>query len=314
MNPVIMIFVDGLGIGDRDAVDNPVVAAGVSCLAPEPHRVSPIAGGGWQAPTDARLGVPGLPQSATGQTTLLSGVNAALEIGRHRVGFPNLELRRILYRRNLLRSVVARGGRAGFVNCYPTNAAYLNGRIAVDANGDLLAASDVPAPVLRRLSVTTIAALSIGQRFRDLDDLRRGASLYHDFTNRSLIAEGHDLAPLSPAAAGRILHECAAELDFVLYEHFLTDRLGHARDFSASIDHLRQLDDFLHGILDAVGTTTTTVILASDHGNIEDATTGQHTTNPVPTVFWGPRARELAARVKSLTDVHDCALAAMTDD
>ena len=38
---------------------------------------------------DAVLGVKGRPQSATGQTSLFTGVNAAAVLGRHLRGFPN---------------------------------------------------------------------------------------------------------------------------------------------------------------------------------------------------------------------------------
>ena len=72
------------------------------------------------------------------------------------------------------------------------------------------------------------------------------------------------------------------------------------------------VDRFLDGLLAAALPAGATVIMASDHGNIEDGRTRQHTRNPVPTVFWGPRAAALAARVKRLTDIYPlvCALAA----
>ena len=41
-----------------------------------------------------QLGIEGLPQSATGQTALFTGINAAQLLGRHLFGFPNQPFRR----------------------------------------------------------------------------------------------------------------------------------------------------------------------------------------------------------------------------
>jgi bisphosphoglycerate-independent phosphoglycerate mutase (AlkP superfamily) len=42
--------------------------------------------------------------------------------------------------------------------------------------------------------------------------------------------------------------------------------------------------------------------LTSDHGNLEDLSTGAHTLNPVATVAWG-RGVEAVAGIGSLLDV-----------
>src|SRR4030095_17074850 len=42
--------------------------------------------------TDACLGVSGRPQSASGQTTILTGINAPQLVGAHKQGFPNQAL------------------------------------------------------------------------------------------------------------------------------------------------------------------------------------------------------------------------------
>ena len=44
---------------------------------------------GIVVPTDAWLGVEGRPQSASGQTTILTGVNVPAQLGYHKQGFPN---------------------------------------------------------------------------------------------------------------------------------------------------------------------------------------------------------------------------------
>src|SRR5205085_9671094 len=52
--------------------------------------------GGTLVRTDATLGVGGRPQSASGQTTILTGVNAPALLGYHKQGFPNASLREII--------------------------------------------------------------------------------------------------------------------------------------------------------------------------------------------------------------------------
>ena len=91
-----LIFVDGVGVGRRDAAVNP--------LARVPSLLSHFADGTGEllprdaavARVDACLGIAGRPQSATGQATLFTGVNAAAHLGQHLHGFPNAKLRQLL--------------------------------------------------------------------------------------------------------------------------------------------------------------------------------------------------------------------------
>ena len=43
--------------------------------------------------------------------------------------------------------------------------------------------------------------------------------------------------------------------------------------------------------------------MTADHGNIERISDRGHTTNPVPFIAFGPKEREIRARVELLTDV-----------
>ena len=52
---------------------------------------------------------------------------------------------------------------------------------------------------------------------------------------------------------------------------------------------LPRLDAFLGSVV-AHLPPDTTLVLSSDHGNVEDATTKAHTTNPVPLLVVGPGA------------------------
>ena len=93
----VLIFVDGMGVGLRDGAVNPLAATGGPVFADFLDGESaPLPAGGVRARPDTTLGVTGLPQSATGQTTLFTGINAAAHLGRHLEGFPNAVLRDLL--------------------------------------------------------------------------------------------------------------------------------------------------------------------------------------------------------------------------
>ncbi len=278
---VLLIFVDGLGLGEDDPGKNPLARAHLTRLrllrdrpAPDPAAIL--------IPTDACLGVPGLPQSATGQTSILTGVNAPAAVGRHINGYCTKSLAALLDGRSLFSRVKGAGGEATFANAYTP--AFLE-------------------KLPRFLSVTTVATLRSGLRFRTLEDLARGEALFHDFTNRLLPERGYRLPTVAPPEAGGWLARLAQDKTFTMYEHFLTDRAGHAQDMAQGIEILENLEDFLDAVLSSMDLSTNLVVLASDHGNLEDLSTNRHTTNPVPTLIWGAGAAEAAARVRSIADI-----------
>ena len=93
---VILYFIDGLGIGTRNE-NNPL--SNIENIEPLAHfqvESKPIIFDGVLVPTDACLGVEGRPQSASGQTTILTGVNAPKFLGMHKQGFPNQKLRDVI--------------------------------------------------------------------------------------------------------------------------------------------------------------------------------------------------------------------------
>ena len=95
MTRVLMIFLDGVGIGRKDSSVNPLVGAHLPALRKLLGGEVPLLGRRrWSGPRatllplDATLGVPGLPQSGTGQTALFTGMNAPKLIGKHFGPFP----------------------------------------------------------------------------------------------------------------------------------------------------------------------------------------------------------------------------------
>ena len=281
---ILMIFVDGIGIGGNDPDTNPFARARTKHLQAACGRLDrpELHAGALVVPTDATLGVDGLPQSASGQTTLLTGINAARQVGRHVHGFCTRALAGILDGASLFARVRRGGGNATFANAYTPE--FFRGE-------------------RRFLSVTTVAMKQAGLPFRNLDDLAKGEAVFHDITNRDLRERGHEIPFVHPEEAGRRLARLALTHDFTMYEHFQTDQAGHARDMDRAVLLLEQLDLLLDGVLGASDPDKLLVVMASDHGNVEDLTIRTHTRNPVPTMLWGTGREVVAGGIHTLADI-----------
>jgi 2,3-bisphosphoglycerate-independent phosphoglycerate mutase len=286
-----MIFFDGWGLGSRDAARNPFLTVPMPALRELLGGEMPINDNGVSrfpsgmlVPTDATLGVPGLPQSATGQTTLFTGVNAAQAIGEHLGPYPNDALRGILSHDNIFQRLLAFKHRVAFANAYPP---IFFERLARNS---------------ARRSATSYAAQAAGVRYRNIDDLRMGRAVSAFVTNDRWIAAGADVPPITAYQAGKNLARIAREYDFTLFEYFLTDAAGHRGDPEFTTRVLTEVDQLLSGVL-AEMDSDTLLITTSDHGNIEDAFAKGHTLNPVPTLLIGPAAGAIATRIHSLVDL-----------
>ena len=93
---LLFLFLDGVGLGENDPTINPLAGAEMpnlrALLGGQPLVASAAPFESQRAtllPLDACLGVPGTPQSATGQATLLTGRNVPAEIGYHYGPKPN---------------------------------------------------------------------------------------------------------------------------------------------------------------------------------------------------------------------------------
>lgn len=279
-NRVLWLFVDGVGLGD-ELPDNPLVSTptpALDALLGGPltrHRVQ-RRDGLLLAAVDARLGVPGLPQSATGQTALFTGVNAARELGRHVTAYPGPRLRSLLEEHSVFRRAVERGHAVTFAN--PFTRGYFE---AIESRRR------------RGHSATTWAVLAAGVELRGVADLAAGRAVSWDVVRdrfRKGLAEGEGpVAEVAAAEAGRHLAGLAGEHRLTLWETFLTDLAGHFRWGITGGEAVARVDGLLGGVLAAVGPDVT-VVLTSDHGNVEEGGHKRHTLNPVPLLVVGPGA------------------------
>jgi 2,3-bisphosphoglycerate-independent phosphoglycerate mutase len=299
--PVLFVFVDGVGAGVNDPAVNPLARREHLLTRFADGTGAPLPRGGRAALVDATLGVDGRPQSATGQTTILTGENASRLLGHHLVGFPNAPLRDLLAARSLFRALTAAGLRGAFANAFPV--AYLHA-LGLEADGEPEFAFGRRRP---RPSATTLAFRAGGGRFLTWRDLLGGRALTPDLTGDRARRYGAPVPRRSPDEAAAALLRLAADHDLTLFEFFETDEAGHARDMHAALDALDRLDAFLRAVVAGMGEGWSLVV-ASDHGNVEDLSIRNHTRAPVPVLGFGPAAARVGA-VRDLTGLAPLLLA-----
>jgi 2,3-bisphosphoglycerate-independent phosphoglycerate mutase len=286
----LFVFVDGVGAGANDPDRNPLARGEFLLSRFEDGSGAPLPAGGRAALADATLGVPGRPQSATGQTAILTGENAPALLGRHLLGFPNAVLRDLLRRRSLFRALSEAGRPAAFANAYPV--AYLRA-LGLEAEGE-------PEFELgrrrARASATTVAFAAGGGRFRTWPDARAGRGLTHDITGHRARAHGADVPVRAPGEAAEILLALARAHDLTVFEFFETDEAGHARSWERAADALARLDALLRALVAGLSPGDALVV-ASDHGNLEDLSSRNHTRAPVPVLGFGAAAHAVSGVV-----------------
>jgi 2,3-bisphosphoglycerate-independent phosphoglycerate mutase len=293
---ILFIFLDGIGLGADDARTNPFARAemphlerllgGRRLLAPSAPFVGPRA---TLLALDAALGVEGLPQSATGQAVLLTGVNIPAHTGEHYGPKPNPAVARYLLNGNLFSRLLGSGKTAALLNAYPPR--YFHG---VDSGRRLY--SSIP-----------LAVTSAGLQLFNKDDLFAGRALSADFTGAGWANMlGFPEAPvLTPSAAGRKLAQLSQQYDFSLFEYWSTDYAGHKQDMPWAVQQLEMFDEVLGGLIESWKDAQGLILITSDHGNMEDLSTRRHTSAKVPAILVGsPSVRgHFASNLVDLTGI-----------
>ena len=300
---VIVFFVDGVGLGERND-NNPFFTSAtpfISSLLGGEKMTKEAAGRDYKYASlislDASLGVTGLPQSATGQTALFSGVNGAKLLGYHLNGFPNKILRTALSEYGLFTQLQKKLLRGTFANAY--RPAFFD---------------ELKQGLKGYYSCSTLITYFGGLPFRSLEDLTRGEALYMDITNAVLRRLGFAIPLFTPQESGKTLIKLAARFDLTLFEHFLTDIAGHNRDKALALETVATLDSFLEAVVHDLPQGDL-FLMISDHGNLEDLSQKGHTQNPVPALVVGKQRAllvELLAKSGSITAVTPALLKHLT--
>ena len=305
MRRLLFVFLDGVGLGPTGP-ENPLSTHADTAL----RRLS--GGAAWTRALpettasqhlvrhlDATLGVEGLPQSGTGQATLFTGVNCAERVGRHFGPFPHSATYEVLDHENLfhrVQTLASTPAPAAFANAFPPQFFETSSR---------------------RWTVTTRCCAGAGVSLRDLDALRADRAVAADLTAEAWRGGLQlDVSPRPAAQAAQSLFSTHRDHLCTLFEYFHTDKVGHRRGNLAPDRLMARLNQFLGRLFDLLDPSRDTLLITSDHGNVEDVSHTQHTRNPVPLVVRG-WAAPYFAEARDLTDVTPCivdALRAEADD
>lgn len=264
---IIVIFIDGIGVGESNADFNPCCHSRSGIFLPD-TKVLPF--NGQKFALDASLDMPGLPQSATGQTSIYTGFNAAKYIGRHLFGYPNKPLRELLQKRSLFIKLSSLGYQCKFLNAF---------RPIFFTTPELFKN--------KSMSATTEMNRAAHLPFLNFADLKKRRALYHEYTNKTLIELGFDVPYTTPEEAATVIVEESQGCDLLLYEYFLTDYAGHAQNISLAIEEIHKIEKLIYALLSLLDLNDTFLMIISDHGNVEDLRTKSHTHNPAFMALWG---------------------------
>jgi len=267
----LYFFIDGVGIGEDDPLQNPFVSNNLPFIQKFFSKNPFTAKDGFEqdncsmVPVDACMKTAGLPQSATGQTALFTGINPCLTTGRHMPAFPTGVLKEMLEEHSILKVLKSQGYQVTSANTYSKRYFDKVGKVR-----------------WLKYSATTLAILAAEIPFRMLDDAKSGRSVYHDLTNRRLRKYHPEIAEISLGEAANNLSAICREHDFTLFEYFLTDTNGHRLNEEKTTKVLTELDSFLASLINSLDLDKDTLLIISDHGNLEDTSRRTHTENNVP--------------------------------
>ena len=291
---VLIIFLDGIGLGQDDPRANPFA------LADTPTLNSLAGGRRWLAttgirdgarsrflPADPRMGVPGRPQSGTGQASIFTGINVPALCGRHYGPKPDAATRSLLACDNLFKRTVDGGKSAALLEAYPPS-----WHEAVNSG--------------RRLRASyQLAVHEAGLPIPDHEALLRGEALQVDWTGEQWSRQpGFPPTPRrTPRQAGELLARLAGKYDLSLFAHWPSDVIGHRGTLADGVSLLERFDMVMAGLLSRWNDREGLVIICSDHGNMEVIGDRRHTCNDVPLVAIGRQRTLFDAGFRTLADI-----------
>jgi 2,3-bisphosphoglycerate-independent phosphoglycerate mutase len=284
---IIFVFIDGIGIGKENEF-NPfytnqlpafeILSGGKLCesckeILSAKHVFKHI---------DANLEMDGLPQSGTGQASLFCGKNMSQLIGKHFGPYAHSQTKPFLKDQSLFSDVLKLGKSPHFINAYP-KPFFVN------------------AEKRSRWSCTTWMTMGAGLTLNTEDLVVNGfavtAEIKQDYWRKKL---GIELPEISEAEAAQRILKKTNEHDVVLFEYFLTDKAGHEQNPENAFSSLDRIDKLLQELIKEIGNNT--LIITSDHGNIENLSVKTHTRNAVPLFAYGEKAH-VFEKIESIIDV-----------
>jgi hypothetical protein len=289
----LFIFIDGVGLGSDDPNVNPFIRAAMPTMDHllrgkkiTANRIHNSTDPGQSVintehaslfAIDACLGVDGIPQSASGQASLMTGRNVSAILGFHEGPKPNPAIIDILNEGSLFGYLNQRDFRSTLVNAYPPR--YFE---SIETGYKLP-------------GVIALSARLAGIQLKTLVDLYRGEAISADFTGQGWRDRlGFMDAPLlSLNEAGERLSILSRGYDLAFFEYWITDVAGHQQDMQSACNLLENFDCVLGSLINSWDFNSGLILITSDHGNLENLSTRRHTRNDVPLLLIGsPALRE----------------------
>lgn len=295
MTRILFIFLDGIGLGTDDPETNPLARAEMPFLesllggqkltaSAAPYASDTVS----LLALDASLGVEGLPQSATGQAVLLTGVNIPAKLGYHYGPKPNPQVASYLKNGSTLFSWLrARDKKSALLNAFPPR--YFSG---IESG-------------LRLYSSIPLAYTSAEYSLFTQQDFFAGKALSADFTGHGWhsMLKIPDAPIRSAREAGDKLARLAAGYDFSMFEYWASDYAGHKQDMDWAVKQMEIFDGVLAGLIQSWNMDDDLVLVTSDHGNMEDLSTRRHTDAKVPGLVIGKQHNTFANGLSDLTGI-----------
>jgi 2,3-bisphosphoglycerate-independent phosphoglycerate mutase len=285
---LLFIFLDGVGLGEDKPEINPLAGRFMPHLEEilEGHKL--IADGNFRAiaeenclvnthwasllALDACLGIDGLPQSASGQASLLTGKNVSALLGIHEGPKPTPPIIELLKDGTVFTHLQRQGKQASLLNAFPPR--YFE---AIESG-------------YRIPGVIALSLRLAGIPLKTLEDLVAGEAISADFT-----AQGwrnnlglKDIPILDGIQAGDRIKQLSESTDLAVFEYWLTDIAGHHQDMQSAQSILETLDTVIESLMTFREDDDKLIMLTSDHGNLEDLNTRHHTRYDVPLLLLGP--------------------------
>lgn len=287
---ILYLFIDGIGFGEKSEI-NPFHLYSKSLFQ---HLCKTIPQDSVSKefhvhPVDAHMGIEGLPQSATGQTSLWTGINGPQVMGRHFTGFPGPTLREVIYEHSIVKKFTQSGLKSTLLNGYSDQ--YLE-RI-----------ENKP----RLMSTSTHIQKASGQDLLSTDDVRAGKAMYMDITHEMFHQlfpdRTEDLPVLDARERGHDCIKMTRNYDLTIFEYFLTDKAGHNQSYDEALFTIKTLERFIQGLVEEMNPQEETILITSDHGNLEDLSVKTHTNNKVPLYTAGKLKDEFKSGTEFLCDI-----------
>ncbi len=258
--PVMLDLLGGHKILDHD----PMLKGGTGSLQIHTPSASLLS-------LDACLGIDGLPQSATGQASLMTGTNVPAWLGYHEGPKPTPPIVDLLKNDTLFTRLQKAGKTSALINAFPPR--YFQA---------IQAGYRIPGAI-------ALSVYQAGIQLKTEADLYAGNAISADFT-----AEGWrshlgyaDTPVLSLPEAGERLGALAVTADLTIFEYWLTDIAGHHQEMDTAVNLLETFDQVLGSLVNTWDHENGLILITSDHGNLEDLSTRRHTRNAVPLVLIG---------------------------